>query len=114
MIHIDTTTQRMATRLSVHGQLDLTAVGAFDEALTEAARGGGCVEIDLGEVDFIDGSGLRMLMDAENHARHASHRLRVVAASRCVRRLIDITATADRLSPLPGAPAQPTGEVTRK
>ena len=74
----------------------MTTVGALDEALIRAARSGGTVEIDLAEVDFIDGSGLSVLMDAESRARRANQELRIVAASSNVRRLIDFTDTADR------------------
>ncbi len=100
MVHIATTVQPGAIRLSVQGQFDLTAVVAFDEALRRAARSRDLVEIDLARVDFIDGSGLSTLMAAERRARRARYRLKIVAASRYVRRLIDITDTADRVSPL--------------
>jgi anti-sigma B factor antagonist len=100
MVRIDTTVQPEAIRLSVAGQLDLTAAGAFDEALIRAARVRDVVEIDLAKVDFIDGSGLSTLMAAERRARRAPHRLRIVAASRYVRRLIDMTNTRDHVSPL--------------
>jgi anti-sigma B factor antagonist len=99
MLHIDTTVSPTATRLSIHGQLDMTASMSFDYALDRAARAGGLVEIDLGRVDFIDGSGLSLLIDAESRARQAGQALRIVAASRNVRRLIDITETAERISP---------------
>ena len=104
MVHIDTSNRPAATRLSIQGQLDIMSVGAVDKALTSAARSGGLVEIDLGEVDFIDGSGLSVLMDAESRAQRASHELTIVAASRNVRRLIDFTDTADRVSPLAPEP----------
>jgi anti-anti-sigma factor len=100
MVHIHTSTRPAATRLAVRGQLDMTTMSAFDEALARAARSGGPVEIDLGEVEFIDGSGLSVLMDAESRARQASHELTIVAASRSVRRLIDFTDTADSVPPL--------------
>jgi anti-sigma B factor antagonist len=100
MVHIDAIVQPDAIRLFVRGHLDIAAVGAFDEAITEAAQLRDLVEIDLARVDFIDGSGLSTLMDAERRARRTRHRLRIVAASGYVRRLIDITDTADRVSPL--------------
>ena len=98
-IDADTTTEPEAVRLYVQGQLDLDAVGACGEALTWAARLGCPVEINLGKIDFIDGSGLSMLMDAKLRARRVGHRLTIVDASRCVCRLIEITDTADRLPP---------------
>ena len=112
MVHIATTVQRGAVRLSVQGQFDLTAVNAFDEALRAAARVTDLVELDLGRVDFIDGSGLSTLMDAERRARRARYRLRIVGASRYVRRLIHLTDTADLLSPLAPAIEGARGEWT--
>ncbi len=106
MVHIstDTTTTPHVVGLFVHGQLDLTAVGAFRDGLTRAARISHAVEIHLDEVDFIDGCGLSMLMDAVAHARHAGYELSIADASGCVRRLIEMTDTADRLPML--LPAQ--------
>ncbi len=103
MIHIatDTSTKPRAVGLYVRGQLDLTAVGAFREGLTRATRTSRAVEVHLGNVDFIDGCGLAMLIDAMTRARGAGHEIRIVDASGCVRRLIEITDTADRLAPLP-------------
>jgi anti-sigma B factor antagonist len=107
MFHIDTSTQQRGTRLSIRGELDMTTVDALDEALIRAAHTGGLVEVDLGGVDFIDGSGLSALMNAESRAREAGHELRIVAASRNVRRLIDVTDTADSVSRLSGADGTP-------
>jgi anti-anti-sigma factor len=105
MVHIHTSTRPTATRLAIRGQLDMTTMGEFDEALTRAAGSGGRVEIDLGEVDFIDGSGLSVLMDAKSRARQAGHKRTIVGASRSVRRLIDFTDTADSVPPLAPDPA---------
>ncbi len=98
-IHADTTTKLGAVRLHVQGQLDLNAASAFDKALARAARLQRPVEIDLGEIDFIDGSGLSMLIDAKSRAHCAGHELMIIDASRCVYRLIEITHTADSLPP---------------
>ncbi|MFZ1153897.1 MAG: STAS domain-containing protein [Solirubrobacteraceae bacterium] len=105
MVHIDTdtTTKPKVVRLLVQGQLDLTAVGAFGEALTRATGLPWPVEINLAQIDFIDGCGLSMLMNAMSRARRAGCELAIVDASRYVRRLVEITGTADRLPPLLGA-----------
>jgi anti-sigma B factor antagonist len=100
MVHIDTATRPGALRLSVQGQLDLAAERVFSQALARAARFGRRIEIDLGQVDFIDGSGLSMLIDAECRARRSDRQLTIVNASRPVHRLIAITGLAGRLPPL--------------
>jgi anti-sigma B factor antagonist len=103
MVHIDadTSTEPGVVRLQVRGQLDLLARGVFSEALAWAARMRRPVEVDLGKIDFIDGAGLSMLMEARRRALSAGRRLTIVGASRCVRRLIEITNTADSLPLLP-------------
>jgi anti-anti-sigma factor len=107
MVHIDadTTTEPGVVRLQVCGQLDLLARGVFGEALSWAARLRRPVEVDLGQIDFIDGAGLSMLMEARSRALNAGRRLTIIRASRCVRRLIEITNTADSL-PLLTRPAR--------
>jgi anti-sigma B factor antagonist len=100
MVHVDTATRPGALRLSIQGQLDLTAESVFNEALTRATRFARRVEIDLAKVDFIDGSGLSMLIAAEHRARRSGRQLTIIDASRPVHRLIEITGTADRLPPL--------------
>ena len=85
-----------AIRLAIWGQLDLLSASALREALAKAIRVNEFVELDLDQVDFIDGHGLSTLMDAESDA---PRRLRIVGASTCVRRLIDVTDTADRVPP---------------
>jgi anti-anti-sigma factor len=107
MVHIDadTTTEPGVVRLRVRGQLDLLARGVFGEALTWAGRLRRPVEVDLDRIDFIDGAGLSMLMEARRRALSAGRRLTIVGASRCVRRLIEITNTADSLPLLTRPPA---------
>jgi anti-anti-sigma factor len=99
MVHIDadTTSEPGVVRLHVRGQLDLLARGVFAEALAWAARLPRPVEVDLGKIDFIDGTGVSMLVEARRRALSAGRGLTIVAASRCVRRLIEITNTADSL-----------------
>ncbi len=101
MVHIatDMTTEPEVVGVFVRGQLDLTAASALREGLTRAACVSRAVELHLGSVDFIDGCGLSVLMDAIARARRAGHELRIVDASWCVCRLIDITDTANGLEP---------------
>lgn len=116
MVHIatDTSTKSGAVRLYVRGQLDLTAMGALREGFTRATRMSRIVEVHLGNVDFIDGCGLSVLIDAIDRARRTDQEIRIVEASDRVRRLIEITDTADRLAP-PLAPAfSPTASTVSR
>lgn len=118
MVHIDTdtTTKPDAVQLVVQGQLDFTAVSAFNAALARATRSRHPVELDLAQIDFIDGCGLSILMNATRRARRAGHKLTIVAASRYVRRLVELTDTTDRLPPFapPGRGSQSDADTARK
>lgn len=113
MVHIDTTTRPGALRLAVRGQLDLTAERAFDAALARAARFAGRVdlELDLAAVDFIDGSGLRLLIAAQSRSHRAGRRLRIVEASQSVHRLVWLTGMAERLPPIAALPSREIARV---
>ena len=116
MVHIDTdtTTTPRAVRLFVQGQLDLGAVSSFSQALVRATRLRRPVELDLDKVDFIDGCGLSMLMNAMGRARRVGFELTIVNASRYVLRLIEITDTADRLPPLVPGPESRGAQANRE
>lgn len=62
-------------------------------ALAEALAGIGTGEnvIDVAEVDFMDSSGLRVLVDASTRARAAGGTLVLLAPNASLRRLIEIT-----------------------
>lgn len=94
-------------RLSVFGELDLASAPVLARRL-EGLRAAGSppIEVDLGDVTFIDASGLRALLEA--HAvlnATGAPGLCLVDASPPVRRLFDLTGTSDRLAgpiePLP-------------
>ena len=79
--------------LVIHGDLDI-AGGPTLEAYLLRSQDGLPIVLDLGEVDFIDSSGLRALLAASRRARTHDTvvRLRNVGAS--VQRLLEITGTA--------------------
>ncbi len=55
-------------RLQLTGALDiLTAPEELERILVEGRHAGDCVELDLGGVEFIDSSGISMLIEARNH-----------------------------------------------
>jgi anti-anti-sigma factor len=110
-IDTDTTSKPGVVRLCVHGQLDIEAASAFAEAMICIKRLRWPAEISLGEIDFIDGSGLSLLMDAHSRALRAGHPLTIVDASRCVRRLIEITDTAGCVPPYFAHEDSPWGNV---
>jgi anti-sigma B factor antagonist len=78
-------------RLQLAGVLDvLTAPDELKRILVEG-RQAGCVELDLGGVDFIDSSGISMLIEARNEFDNVDCALVVVNPSKAVLRLLVLT-----------------------
>lgn len=70
-------------------ELDAVAAGGFASQLEPA----GAVVVDCGLVEFIDSSGLRVLLEARERADRDGHPLVLRNPSEVVLRLLKITAT---------------------
>jgi anti-anti-sigma factor len=81
----------------VHGDIDVAGGPILDRALIDADRLGPVV-IDLGDVFFIDSSGLRCLLGASRRARDRGTTIVLRAVSAEVLRLLQITGTTDQFS----------------
>lgn len=79
--------------LHVTGELDPHTSPQLDEAFGEIAAHGGVrrVVLDVSGVQFIDSSGLRVLLAADDSLANAGIRLAIRAPSESVRRLLEIT-----------------------
>jgi anti-anti-sigma factor len=82
------------TSLSLTGELDVATVPALDAALAGVeSDGGGPVVVDLRELTFIDGAGVRALLRAHERSVMNGHRLLLVGASTPARRVFQLTGT---------------------
>ena len=96
---VDVTTENGAPVLSVRGELDLASSPALEEQFERAvADAPSTVIIDLRELEFMDSTGLSVLIRAHQRAQEAGHRLAIVNGSRQVRRLLSLTGVAERLT----------------
>lgn len=59
--------ERVELRLT--GELDLASVGAFTAAFKRASRRARTIVVDMSELDFIDSSGLRALIEISEQPR---------------------------------------------
>jgi anti-anti-sigma factor len=86
-------------RVHLLGELDLSVLGSVDREMrraedTDAAR----IVLDLGELEFLDASGIRLLLHLNDRSKDNGNRLRITRArSPQVQRVIDMTGTADVL-----------------
>lgn len=89
---IDVERQPGMLLLVLHGELDLAAAPTlaheFDSALS---TGDECVVLDLRDLQFLDSTGLRVLLDGHRRLREAGCELAVRRGPRAVQRLFELT-----------------------
>jgi anti-anti-sigma factor len=82
--------------IALAGELDLSSAGDFRAALEAAlADGAERVVLDLDEVAFVDSSMLKELLRANAELSEQGRKLVLVAPQPAVRRLLDLTRTAE-------------------
>jgi anti-sigma B factor antagonist len=60
--HVETRGDNGQQVITLTGELDIAGAGDFEHAIAEALRAGGPVTVDLSALEFIDSSGLRVLL----------------------------------------------------
>jgi anti-anti-sigma factor len=89
-----------AVRLILDGELDLAVAEILGERLRILRDAGYSVRLDLGELDFIDSSGLLELIAALSAARADGWRLEIdPQLTATVRRTVEISGLRARLWP---------------
>lgn len=97
------------TVLAVSGEVDLATMPALTEALAQAHRDGAAgIVVDLAAVDFMDSSGVRVLVEAAHRAEQAGVPLSVRGARGWVARVLEITGVGEFLNMTP-APSVAAG-----
>lgn len=85
--------------LSLTGELDLVSAPKLEgELMTVESAGPGELLIDLEAVEFIDSTGLRVLLGATRRARAAGQKLLVRHVRGQVRRLFEIAGVLEQFS----------------
>ena len=76
------------------GELDLASADELGQAVAQAGAAGFTdITLDLGGVDFIDSTGLRMLLSLRNDAKRNGHALTLVSPAPTVQRIFAVTGT---------------------
>jgi anti-anti-sigma factor len=100
-----------AARLMLVGELDLVTAACAREAVRCAQDATTTLTCDLGDVWFIDFSGLRVLLDATTHGKLTGGRLMVANCPPLVPRMLQVLKLEDTLEiqapPWPPAPSAP-------
>ena len=77
--------------IQIEGELDLAVAGKLDEVLDAAIAECSCVLVGLERCDFIDSSGIAVILRAHNRMESEGNRLAVYAPSDQVLRVLSMT-----------------------
>lgn len=103
---------REGTTLQVVGDLDLESAGSLSAAIKQASVPDLPLVIDLAEVEFVDSSGLRALLEAREWSAQHNRRLLLSGLSAQVRRLLDLTQTTALFELVPNGDEEPAAPPT--
>jgi len=94
--HLSLELQRIgdASVVSARGDIDLSTVAKAAEAIAAARANRGSVYLDLREVGFMDTSGLRLIIEEQQHTAAHGYGFRVFPGPPNVQRLFDIAGLA--------------------
>lgn len=82
--------------LKVSGEVDIQTSPILDEHLKRAqAEGVSSIVVDLGEVTFLDSTGLSVLIAGLKRCQSAGGNMRLVAPRPNVRRVLEVTGLLD-------------------
>jgi anti-anti-sigma factor len=98
LLELDTDQGDSRASLALRGELDISSAPALEEALgrLEAGRPSLLV-IDLRGLEFMDSTGLRTIVSADQRARDAGRRLAIVRGPEAVDRIFNVTRLDERL-----------------
>lgn len=85
-------------RVVLAGELDIATHGDAEAVLREVQDGAvPVVVLDLRKLNFMDSTGLRLLVQADLRAREGGHRLAIVRGPEAVHRVLEITGLDAKL-----------------
>ena len=86
-------------RIHLLGEMDLSVIGSVDREMRRAEAGDAArIVLDLDELEFLDASGVRLLLHLSARSKSNGGRLCITrACSRQVQRVIDLTGAGDVL-----------------
>jgi anti-anti-sigma factor len=85
--------------LALSGELDLSSSPEFEAELERIdASGPALVIVDLRELEFMDSTGLSVLVKADQRAQEAGNRFGLVNGPAPIRRLLSLTGISERMT----------------
>jgi anti-sigma B factor antagonist len=98
-LELETTRSGQVAVVAPTGELDLSGAAVLQAELDRLVGEGelGGVVLDLRGLEFMDSSGLRLVVLADMQAREAGRRFALVRGDETVHRVFEITRMSDRL-----------------
>jgi anti-anti-sigma factor len=95
--HVET--ERLDTEVHVRpiGELDLSTTPILEQAIADVADHPGDVVIDLRALEFIDSTGIHVLMKTRNQCAESGRGFSLIAGPPAIQRVFELTGLADRL-----------------
>ena len=92
-------TTGQATTLALSGELDLVSGPALGRSMDELARSDTeLIVVDLRGLEFMDSTGLHLLVQAQQQAHDSGRRFALIRGPEQVQRLFDLTGVTDALT----------------
>jgi anti-anti-sigma factor len=98
LLELTTETEGPTVRLALTGELDIAGAHCVEQELQRIEREApATLVLDLRQLAFMDSTGLRVIVAADERAREQARRLVVVRGSDTVQRIIEMTRLHERL-----------------
>ena len=98
LLELETEQDGGHVRLVLRGELDISSAQVLEDALERLeADQPSTLLIDLRALEFLDSTGLRTLVSADQRARDAGRRLAIVRGPEAVDRIFNVTRLDERL-----------------
>jgi anti-anti-sigma factor len=98
ILEVTTEDRNGLAHVALSGELDLSSVAKVQEELRRVeATSPATLVVDLSKLTFLDSTGLRCIVTADERARAAGRRVVIVRGPNAVQRVFAITRLDDRL-----------------
>jgi len=97
-LQVDVRSEQDRVVLSLHGELDLASAPLLQDEIESAeAEDATLVVLDLDDLEFIDSTGLRIILSAHERSQERGQMLALTRGSQQVQRLMSITRAGEHL-----------------